>query len=271
MSVLNVKAAVIDLDGTLLTSSKRITDRTREALAAAKDRGLHLIFATARPPRAVAFEQMDLSALGSVVYYNGALFECCVSKQSFHYPINRELAAEVMDYCLLLDPAAALSIEVMNSWYSFRPLDYSRTTKAKEPPSVIERNALQSLDCTKILIEYFDQVDSLYAKYGHLLNILVTDEGALVQIMAASVSKEAAVRQLCLNLGIVMEEVMCFGDDYNDLGLFRECGYAVAMGNAAPALKQAASEITDTNDREGVALVLERWLSEAAVIERGGM
>ncbi|WP_151734707.1 HAD family hydrolase [Paenibacillus tengchongensis] len=261
---MKLKAAVIDLDGTLLTSGKIITDRTAAALLAAKSSGLQLIFATARPPRAVALLQPDLRQLGSVVYYNGALYHCSVSKQSFHFPIHRELAGEIIGYCLQLNPEAALSIEVMDHWYSFRPLDYTKTIQAKEPPAVLESAKINEYDCTKILLADFSHADRLYEKYDGQLHIVVTDDGALVQIMAGGVSKEAAVRQLCVNLGIEMKDVMCFGDDFNDLGLFGECGYPVAMGNAAPQLKQAACEITDTNDLDGVAQVLERWLSADA-------
>jgi hydroxymethylpyrimidine pyrophosphatase-like HAD family hydrolase len=55
---------------------------------------------------------------------------------------------------------------------------------------------------------------------------------------------------------------MCFGDDYNDLELFRAAGHSVAMGNAVDDLKEIASEVTLTNDEDGVAVVLERILGE---------
>lgn len=55
---------------------------------------------------------------------------------------------------------------------------------------------------------------------------------------------------------------MVFGDDVNDIGMFRLCGHAVAMGNAIDELKAIADEIADTNDCDGVAKVLERMLAE---------
>ncbi|MEK4512045.1 hypothetical protein EJP82_17985 [Paenibacillus anaericanus] len=58
-----------------------------------------------------------------------------------------------------------------------------------------------------------------------------------------------------------MKDVLCFGDDFNDLGLFQSCGYSIAMGNAIKELKEIASETTETNDKDGVAIILERIVS----------
>jgi hydroxymethylpyrimidine pyrophosphatase-like HAD family hydrolase len=80
--------------------------------------------------------------------------------------------------------------------------------------------------------------------------------------MSLEASKENAVRHLTESRGIDIKDVLCFGDDFNDLGLFQTCGYSVAMGNAINELKEIASEITDTNDNDGVAMILERIVGE---------
>jgi hypothetical protein len=80
--------------------------------------------------------------------------------------------------------------------------------------------------------------------------------------MSSQVGKEIAVSAIAKNLGITMNEVMCFGDDFNDLELFKAVGYSVAMGNAEDDLKKTATETTLTNDEDGVAAVLERILKE---------
>ncbi|WP_313886462.1 HAD hydrolase family protein [Bacillus sp. SD088] len=76
--------------------------------------------------------------------------------------------------------------------------------------------------------------------------------------MAKGVPKEYAVRKLCLHRNISMSEVMAFGDDWNDIELFRACRFPIAMENAIPELKSAACSITKANDEDGVAHILEK-------------
>lgn len=86
--------------------------------------------------------------------------------------------------------------------------------------------------------------------------------------MSKHASKEAAVARLCKEAGIDLRNVIAFGDDYNDLGLLQLCGYSVAMGNAVEELKRQADFVTETNDGDGVAIVLEQridGLSSAVV------
>lgn len=76
--------------------------------------------------------------------------------------------------------------------------------------------------------------------------------------MAKDVSKENAVSDLCVRLNISLSNVMVFGDDWNDLGLFNACGFPIAMENAIPELKEVAYFVTKTNNEDGVAQVIER-------------
>ncbi|GIO41577.1 hypothetical protein J41TS4_13350 [Paenibacillus apis] len=59
-------------------------------------------------------------------------------------------------------------------------------------------------------------------------------------------------------MNVCLENVMVFGDDFNDIGLFNICGWPVAMGNSIDELKLRSREITETNDNDGVAMILER-------------
>ncbi|KEQ22781.1 hypothetical protein ET33_20715 [Paenibacillus tyrfis] len=78
-------------------------------------------------------------------------------------------------------------------------------------------------------------------------------------MMSNESSKENVVQYILRTLGLTMSDALCLGDDYNDLGLFQFCGYSVAMGNAIKELQDIANEITETNDNDGVALILERF------------
>jgi hydroxymethylpyrimidine pyrophosphatase-like HAD family hydrolase len=78
--------------------------------------------------------------------------------------------------------------------------------------------------------------------------------------MSSEASKENALLELISLRGIAPEEVVVFGDDMPDLGMFRIFGCSVAMENARSALKEAATYVTKSNDDDGVAFAFERYL-----------
>ncbi|MNI91337.1 putative phosphatase [compost metagenome] len=92
------------------------------------------------------------------------------------------------------------------------------------------------------------------------MNIIATDGGVLVQIMHKSASKEDAVQCVLSDIGVKSENVMVFGDDFNDLGLFQKCGFPIAMENAIIELKNCAKHITESNDNDGVAVAIEKFV-----------
>ncbi|MCZ8514531.1 HAD family hydrolase [Paenibacillus filicis] len=246
------------MDGTLLNSRKQLTDRNSDALDRCIWHGVKLILATARPPRSVqALLPGDLLASCDLVYYNGGL---CEYGQGVvrHHSLSADLNKSILDYALT-DKGAKLSFEVRDRWYTAYEIDY-RSLGATAEPERLDVTALECLEPTKILISGAPDHQGIIDRFGSQANVLVSDAGQLVQIMAPQASKEAAVVEICGHYGIPLREVMAFGDDYNDVGLFRLCGHTVAMMNGIEELKRLATEVTSANDDDGVAQILEkRW------------
>lgn len=252
---------VLDLDGTFLNSEKEISERNYNAVMKCYQQGMKIIFATARPPRSVNhFLPEDLKRIGSFIYYNGAYIACPLTGITHHETINSKLTAEILDYCLNSNPELDINLEVKDEWMSLREYDYSTITKVKEIPTVKSLDELKNQEATKVLFSGKIDVESFRERFSGKVNIVMTDNGELVQITSDKASKENAVTLLCESLGIPPEKAIVFGDDFNDIGLFRICGWPVAMGNAISQLKEISKEITDTNDNDGVAKVLERIL-----------
>ncbi|MBW5448086.1 Cof-type HAD-IIB family hydrolase [Cohnella sp. CFH 77786] len=255
-------AIVLDLDGTLLDSNKQVSGRNYNAVMSSHERGMKIIFASARPPRAVkAFLPESFMKIGSFVYYNGAYLKCDHTGTHHHEPIDSELTAEVLDYCLRLDPDIDLSLEVLDEWMSLKEYDEDTVARVKGKPVVKTLAELLTQTATKILISGPTDVNVLIDRFASRLNIVVTDQGSLIQIHSIEASKEKAVARICESMGIPLDHVMVFGDDFNDIGLFEMCGMPVAMGNAVEELKAISKEIKDTNDRDGVAKTLERMIA----------
>jgi len=175
--------------------------------------------------------------------------------------IPRELAAAIIDFVVERDPSAPVSLEVRDVWYALAQ-GLSEWGIAAAMPEARRLDELRAMSPAKMLIGGGALYPDLTEAFGGKANFLLTDGGRLIQIMPAGVSKESGLMRWCSAAGISPAAVMVFGDDVNDPGLFRLCGYTVAMGNAIDELKAIADEITDTNDRDGVAKVLERMLAK---------
>lgn len=260
-----IRAIVFDLDGTLLNSSKMISDRNKEAVRQCSERGIHLIVATARPPRAIDHLTEDLKFVEHVVYYNGALVVNKNKGIRRHTPIPAELAVQIVGHVSTDSPGTFITYEVDDSWYCTHPLSEEQYSafgirSSDSRPQVMDMGMFGRLSPTKIVISRYTHWHGLAERFEGQANIICTDNGALVQVMENSVSKEFAIKYILTDLEIVPSNVMAFGDDYNDLGLFKFCGLPVAMSNAIDELKGHALFTTESNDNDGVALALERFI-----------
>lgn len=265
MLVPDIQAIVLDLDGTLLTSDKSISARNYEAVKRCYDSGIHIIIATARPPRAANQFVQSLPFVDYLVYYNGALVTCKSQQTQRHISIPNEVSQQIINFLECNAPHSLRSFEVNDSWYACTPIpDALRGQfglRRNDPqPQVTDNGFIGSLSPTKILIQGYDTWREIVDHFGDHVNVIATDGGGLIQIMHKSASKEEGVQWVLQDLGVKSENVMVFGDDYNDLGLFHWSGIPVAMGNAIIELKNCAAHITESNDNDGVAVAIERLI-----------
>lgn len=255
---MTIKAIAVDLDGTLLNSSKQVSARSCAALQNAYKKGIKIIVATARPPRSVAWLlPQQLQDISSFVYYNGAMIHCSDTGFAYHQTIDSSVSAQILQH-ILSEQHADISFEVADQWFALRQFDPAVIQAVRGEPIIKTLQELQALSPSKIIASGVRDWQGLIEAWGDKVAILVTDRGQLVQISHLQASKELGVQRLCEVYGIRMDEIIAFGDDTNDMGLLNASGYAVAMGNAVSELKQLADEITTSNDEDGVAIVLER-------------
>lgn len=105
-----------------------------------------------------------------------------------------------------------------------------------------------------------DAYGDLLNQYGDRVSIFLTDSSRWLQLTSSEASKERALLELLSLQGIAREEVVVFGDDVPDVGMFKTFGYSVAMANAPTVLKDAATYVTRSNDDDGVAFAIDRYL-----------
>ncbi|MBA2937309.1 Cof-type HAD-IIB family hydrolase [Paenibacillus sp. CGMCC 1.16610] len=262
----DIQAIVLDLDGTLLGSDKSISPRNYQTVKRCYDAGIHIIVATARPPRAANKFVMNFPFVDHMVYYNGALTTCKSKQTQRHISVPMEISQQISNYIeLQAAPQSIISYEVNDSWYTCTPIPDAQLghfgIRSNDPkPSVVDKDFISTLSPTKILVHGYSTWRDVIDQFGDQVNVIATDGEALVQIMHKSASKEEAVQWVLNDIGVKSENVMVFGDDFNDLGLFHKCGFPIAMENAIIELKNCAKHITQSNDNDGVAVALEKFV-----------
>ena len=133
------------------------------------------------------------------------------------------------------------------------------------PVEDLEKHFLQSQKTVQKLILFFSDLEERRRVYGDMqerfADLAVSSAVANnIEINASTANKGAALKSLRELLGLKREEVMAFGDGSNDITMLLEAGRGIAMGNACREAKEAADEVTLSNEEEGVAVEIEKLL-----------
>lgn len=258
-----------DLDGTLLDPSGALTDRTATALQAMADAGVIVVFATGRPPFAASVE---VGRAGRGVHYgvmaNGTMI-CrlpdaeVLRTLSFGAGLARRTVAALRAH----DPDLAFAMAT-DRGFTAEPGFHERMPVLYESGPTVDDALVGHEDATEAikLIAFHprhaahDLVHLLQPVVGE--EMLVSHMGAdAVEIAPAGADKGQGLHWLCEHLGVPPAEVLVFGDEINDLPMFRWAGRRVAVENAHPTVKELADEVTAPNGADGVAQYLERLLA----------
>ena len=253
-----IEMIVSDLDRTLLRTDRTISEYTKTVFKKCREAGLLLVFATARPERATKNWQLDCQP-SYVIANNGATIvkdgktirNVCISEATKHSIIKRfvseksiaGICAEVGDF-LYTNGTDYTGWDVDNGW---NPVynDYHAP--------VSESVCKFSVECRNANI-----VAGILRDYPEL-HMFPNNGEPWFQLTHKSTSKFEAVIYLSTLTGIPLQNIIAFGDDYNDTEMLEKCGIGVAVQNAAPEIKAAANHICDTNDNDGVAQYLEEF------------
>ncbi|GAF23757.1 promiscuous sugar phosphatase YidA, haloacid dehalogenase-like phosphatase family [Bacillus sp. JCM 19047] len=258
------KLIAIDMDGTLLNDQHHVTPGVKAALQEAKAAGVTVVLCTGRPLGGVTryLKELELTDEDDyVIAYNGSLVQNTHTNENvvsltLHYEDLLELSAtaEALQTPMhFFDQAKLYTFNkdvspytIYESYVTQVPLSF-RTKEELDKDIVIPKvmfiDEPNRLEETKAAIPA-----SLKERYE-----MVQSAPFFLEILHPEASKGNAVKQLAGKLGITREEVMCIGDNGNDLSMIQFAGCGVAMENAIPELKEAADYITKSNNEDGVA------------------
>ncbi len=269
------RAVAIDLDGTLLDSRTRVSERNAAAVRRCIAGGIPVVIATSRPARTARRALGDdLSAVCSFISMNGAV---AWTAPPLAGKLKPTLPAEVIGGIIALlerlEPEVRLTIEIegyeLGSNIPRTPEELWRINTAT-PDMLLSVEAALARRPAKIAAsrggrDASDLADAVLSHFGDVATVFPSDGTTLLNIVTIGASKSATLRRLLAPQGISLDDVLVFGDDIPDVDLLAVCGTAVAMGNCVLAIRDLTEFCTLGNDEDGVAVVLEMMLDAAGI------
>ena len=265
----------VDLDGTLLNSEKQLTAYTREVLKKAIEQEVAVVVATGRPFSGVPDELKHFPGMRYALTANGArILDMQKQKVVYKNLLSGEIAEKVIDILkrhhaiheFFVDGVGYMNEDGLKNVYAYfedpHMAEYLQSTRITVKDV---KEKLQAMKCEvdKLQGIFRNQKDKQEAleELNTLSGIVVTaamDNN--LEINKERTNKGLGLLQLGKSLGISREEIMACGDGGNDVEMLKEVGFAIAMANAYDTVKTAADFVTVSNDEDGVAKAIERFV-----------
>jgi Cof subfamily protein (haloacid dehalogenase superfamily) len=267
-----MRLVFIDLDGTLLSGPRHISERAKRTIANVREAGVEIVLVSSRPPREMRPLHQELGLMAPVIACDGALlWNVQAGAGLVHAAVEPVLATEIVTFGRGL--GAIANVESDDEWFtdrlanlepeSIKDYEFSDPRGIGTVDEVLR--AGEPIDKVFLDVRELDPdaaataLSTIKRLYGGRVNIYEKTPG-VIDIISADASKAAMAQQLARQMQISAEETMAVGDDDSDAPLLQWAGIGVAMGNATPAAKAAADMITSSNQRDGAAEALEHWL-----------
>lgn len=263
---------VLDLDGTLTNRDKEITPKTRKCLMELQERGKKIVLASGRPTPGVVplAEELELSRYGSyILSFNGGMITNCKTGEVI---FSRFLPREANEKIIRLAEEEQVGI------LSYTEDGKVLLTNQSESPyarleTKINRMELRQVDDMAAAIQYpvpkflmLEDGDYLAmveprvkAAMGKNFSVY-RSEPFFLEILPRGIDKARSLERLLEHMGLTREQMIACGDGYNDLTMIQYAGLGVAMENAVLPVRKAADFITYSNNDDGIAHVVEKFM-----------
>lgn len=264
------KLLVLDIDGTLTNSEKQITENTKKGIINIMERGHKVILASGRPTQGMKryAEELELEKYGGyLLSFNGGRIVNCKTGEIiyqrilpayvipglYRFAIDHDaglitymgdqiiLGTRMDDYIGIESRINGMNIKKVDKFVEFIDFDVNKCLMTAEPDKAEK------------------YIEDLNKKYGEELSIY-RSEPFFIEIMPKNVDKAQSLDKMLSTVGLTRENTICCGDGFNDMSMIQYAGLGVAMANAQPAVKEVADYITDSNDKDGIAKVIDKFI-----------
>lgn len=262
-----IRFVALDLDGTLIGADLVLRPRVREAVAAARARGVTVTIVTGRMFAATRPFVQALHLAGPVVCYQGAaIFDAVTGATIRQIPVQPDVTRDVLGWAHEHDVHAQCYAD--DTLYVERIDRFSEryTALARVEPVVVPslRAAFADRPTIKIVL-----VDDPGPSEQHLRDVgallgarayLTRSNPDFVEVIDPHVDKGEALRFIAARLGVSLDETLAVGDAWNDVPLLEAAAIGVAMGSGPPELLARADAVVGDVAHDGVAEALERYV-----------
>lgn len=240
----DIKLIALDMDGTLLNHQQEISTKTKQVLQQAMQEDVYVVLATGRHISTCQPYAEELQLNSYLITTNGAEI------YNNQYNLVEQHKIESTNVELLWEIAEKRQIHTWmvaseEVFQGNRPAGFQDYTWLKMGFSNLEKEQKAEV------IQQISQFGSFEITNSHPRNIEVNQLG---------VHKAKAIQSLCKKKGIQMNQVLSIGDSLNDYQMIKQAGIGVAMANAQDTILQLADAVTESNEKDGVAEAIERFL-----------
>lgn len=273
----NIRVIVMDVDGTLTNNEKKITKKTKETLIKAQELGIILILASGRPTTGLngLAKELEMDKYqGLLVSYNGSqVVDCATSEVLFNQPLTVKEVKTILnhikklDITPMIDDGKHIYVENIDGF----KVEYESKGGNFILKQVDDLEAFVDFKTNKILTsgdpEYLKEIfDEMKNPFIDELNCMFTAP-FYVEYTAKGIDKANALDTILKPLGYTKDQIIAFGDGQNDASMVAYAGIGVAMENAVDELKEIADFITLSNEEDGIAYALNKYIKEIDVFK----
>jgi Cof subfamily protein (haloacid dehalogenase superfamily) len=273
----NVKLFIADVDGTLVTQAKALTARAKAAVQSLHEAGIQFAITSGRPPRGMAMLVKPLAVTTPVAAFNGGLLVdpdlVTVLEQ---HTLPRAAAIGAVD--VILSEGLDVWVYRGSDWF-VRRLDAPHVAHEQATvqfaPTVVGDIRSVIDDAVKVVGVSDDAARVAHCE-GELRKRFTHDVSAsrsqpyYLDVTHPDANKGTVVKNLSRRLGVPAANIATIGDMPNDVLMFGLGGVSIAMGNASSDVQRAARYVTTSNEDEGFANAVDRFVMNATVPPPGG-
>jgi Cof subfamily protein (haloacid dehalogenase superfamily) len=261
-----VRLLVSDVDGTLVTPDKVLTPESIGAVQRLNDAGIIFAITSARPPQGLATFVEPLGLRTPLGAFNGALMVDSEMRVLEEKTIDDHLAAPIID--LLHSHDLSVWVYQGSQWFvldeSGPHIEHESRGCECRPTRLSDFNSVAQ-GITKVVGVSDDSragaaaSEAMNVMFGPRVSA-TRSQSYFLDVTHPDATKGRVVRFLSELYGVARDEIATIGDMHNDISMFAESGISIAMGNADAAVKEAATEVTSSNEDEGFARAVDRFV-----------
>jgi Cof subfamily protein (haloacid dehalogenase superfamily) len=267
----DIRLLLTDVDGTLVTRDKMLTEATKAAAAELHDAGLALAITSGRPPRGMSMLIEPLNLQGPIAGFNGGVFVYPDLSVIESHTIDVVTARQTLE--LMIDHELDAWIYTADDWFI---RDNNAPHVARETSTVrFEAKVVASFnddhlaravkmvgvsDDLKLVADCEEVAQRILAKTASAAR----SQPYYLDVTHLKANKGTVVTTLSKFFDIRPDQIATIGDMPNDVSMFRKSGFSIAMGNSSDEVKSRASAVTDSNENEGFAKAVRKFILRPA-------